>query len=266
VGSFLFLGPSGVGKTETARALAEFLFGSEEQMVRLDMSEYQEKQSVARMIGAPPGYIGYDEGGQLTEAVRRRPESIVLFDEVEKAHPDVLTVLLQVLEDGRLTDGRGRTVDFRRTLIVLTSNVGTPLLLGATGPVEGDLRERIDAELRRVFRIEFLNRLDGVIVFRPLSTPDLARILDLMVKKAVARAAAAGIVLDVTAAARDWLLSQHREPEFGARPLRRIVERYLDDAAVDRLLRGELHSGDTLRVDADITGLRISAAAPESTS
>jgi ATP-dependent Clp protease ATP-binding subunit ClpC len=263
VGSFLFLGGSGVGKTESARALAEFLFGGEDQMIRLDMSEYTDKHTVARMIGAPPGYVGYDEGGQLTEAVRRRPESLVLFDEVEKAHPDVLTIMLQILEDGRLTDGKGRTVDFRQTVIIMTSNVGTHLLRTVQGPIEGEVKDLLENELRRYFRVEFLNRLDKIIYFRFLAPDDLARILDLMLNKAAERARAAGVSLDVTPAARAWLLAQNHEPEFGARPLRRIVQDHIEDALVERLLRGEVHAGQTVRVDAGGAGLRFETRTPE---
>jgi ATP-dependent Clp protease ATP-binding subunit ClpA len=257
IGSFLFLGGSGVGKTESARALAEFLFGDESQMIRLDMSEYADKHTVARMIGAPPGYVGYEEGGQLTEAVRKRPESLVLFDEVEKAHPDVLTIMLQILEDGRLTDGKGRTVDFRQAVIIMTSNVGTQLLRGLAGPIEGEIKELLEEELRRYFRVEFLNRIDKIIYFRFLAPEDLARILDLMLGKAIDRARERGISLDVTPAAREWLLAQNHEPEFGARPLRRIVQDYVEDALVERLLRGEVHSGQTVRVDITAQGLAL---------
>jgi ATP-dependent Clp protease ATP-binding subunit ClpC len=263
VGSFLFLGGSGVGKTESARALAEFLFGSEDQMIRLDMSEYADRHTVARMIGAPPGYVGYEEGGQLTEAVRRRPESLVLFDEVEKAHPDVLTIMLQILEDGRLTDGKGRTVDFRQTVIIMTSNVGTQLLRHVQGPIEGEMKDLLEDELRRYFRVEFLNRLDKIIYFRFLAPEDLARILDLMLNKAIGRAQAGGVTLEVAPAARGWLLAQNHEPEFGARPLRRIVQDHIEDALVERLLRGEARSGQTVRVDAGDAGLHFEIRTPE---
>ncbi|MGD9893716.1 MAG: AAA family ATPase [Dehalococcoidia bacterium] len=255
VGSFLFLGGSGVGKTESARALAEFLYGDESQMIRLDMSEYADKHTVARMIGAPPGYVGYDEGGQLTEAVRRRPESLVLFDEVEKAHPDVLTILLQVLEDGRLTDGKGRTVDFRQTVIIMTSNVGTHLLHDVRGPIDGVVKEQLEAELRRNFRIEFLNRIDKIIFFRFLAPRDLAKILDLMLGKAIARARDQRITLEVSSSAKEWLLAQNHEPELGARPLRRIVQDYVEDALVERLLRGEIRPGEAVEAGAGHDGL-----------
>jgi ATP-dependent Clp protease ATP-binding subunit ClpB len=266
VGSFLFLGGSGVGKTESARALAEFLFGDESQMIRLDMSEYADRHTVARMIGAPPGYVGYEEGGQLTEAVRRRPESLVLFDEVEKAHPDVLTILLQVLEDGRLTDGKGRTVDFRQTVIIMTSNVGTQLLSAVQSPLDDAIRETLKTELRRHFRVEFLNRIDAIIFFRFLAPEDLARILDLMLAKAVARAAEQGLAVELTPPAKEWLLAQNEEPELGARPLRRIVQQYIEDALVDRLVRGELRSGQAVRVDAGADGLTFSPVVAVSSS
>jgi ATP-dependent Clp protease ATP-binding subunit ClpC len=255
VGSFLFLGGSGVGKTESARALAVFLYGDESQMIRLDMSEYADKHTVARMIGAPPGYVGYDEGGQLTEAVRRRPESLVLFDEVEKAHPDVLTILLQVLEDGRLTDGKGRTVDFRQTVIIMTSNVGTHLLHNIQGPIVGVVKEQLEVELRRSFRVEFFNRIDKLIYFRFLAPEDLAKILDLMLGKAIERARHRGVTLEISPPAKEWLLAQNHEPELGARPLRRIVQDYVEDAIVERLLRGEIYPGAAVEAGAGRDGL-----------
>lgn len=259
VGSFLFLGPSGVGKTETARALAEFLFGSEDAIVRIDMSEYGEKHTVARLIGAPPGYVGYEAGGQLTEQVRRKPSSVVLFDEIEKAHPDVYNLFLQVLDDGRLTDGKGRRVDFRNTMIIMTSNLGTEFILGEGlardgAPLVDETRDQIEDVLRGHFRPEFLNRIDKVVIFTPLSREQLARVLELQLERVRAMAATAGLTIEVTAGAKDWLLAQNDEPEFGARPLRRIVQDHLLDALVDGLTGGRFARGDTIRTDAPSGG------------
>ena len=247
-GSFMFLGPTGVGKTELAKALAEFLFDDERAMVRIDMSEYSEKHSVARLVGAPPGYVGYDQGGQLTEAIRRRPYSVVLLDEVEKAHSDVFDVLLQVLDDGRLTDGQGRTVDFRNTILVLTSNLGTAALADPTL----DERQRTDAVLgvvRRHFKPEFLNRLDDLVVFHSLSTEELTSIVDIQIGQLARRLAARRLELDVTDAAREWLALGGFDPLYGARPLRRLVQTAIGDQLARALLTGEISDGDTVRVD-----------------
>jgi ATP-dependent Clp protease ATP-binding subunit ClpB len=249
-GSFMFLGPTGVGKTELAKALAEFLFDDERAMVRIDMSEYSEKHSVARLVGAPPGYVGYDQGGQLTEAVRRRPYSVVLFDEVEKAHSDVFDVLLQVLDDGRLTDGQGRTVDFRNTILVLTSNLGSAALVDETL----DERQRTDAVLgivRRYFKPEFLNRLDDLVVFHSLSTEELTAIVDIQIGQLARRLAARRLELKVTDAAKEWLAMGGYDPLYGARPLRRLVQSAIGDQLAYALLAGEITDGDTVRVDLD---------------
>jgi ATP-dependent Clp protease ATP-binding subunit ClpC len=259
IGSFLFLGPSGVGKTETARALAEFLFGTEEAMVRIDMSEYMEKHTVARLVGAPPGYVGYEEGGQLTEAVRRKPSSVVLFDEVEKGHPDVYNLFLQMLDDGWLTDSRGRRVDFRNTIIIMTSNLGTEYILGEGTDHAGDAladetREQIEDVLRSHFRPEFLNRIDKVVIFTPLSREELGKVLDLQLKRVHGMATNAGFRLEITPSAREWLLDQNNQPEFGARPIRRIVQDFVQDALVDGLTEGRFGAGDTVRAEAPPAG------------
>ncbi|MBL8987108.1 MAG: ATP-dependent chaperone ClpB [Gemmatimonadetes bacterium] len=252
-GSFIFLGPTGVGKTETARALAEFLFDDERAMVRLDMSEYMEKHSVARMIGAPPGYVGYEEGGQLTEAVRRRPYSVVLFDEIEKAHPDVFNALLQVLDDGRLTDSQGRVVDFRNTVVIMTSNIGSHLIVdaGAVVGTEGwaGVEDRVRAELRHHFRPEFLNRVDDIVVFHPLSREHLARIVEIQIGHLARLVEAKDLRLEVTAAASEWLATRGYDPVFGARPLKRVIQRFLQNPIASALLSGVYQPGDTVLVD-----------------
>ncbi|WP_402373474.1 ATP-dependent chaperone ClpB [Isoptericola rhizosphaerae] len=258
-GSFLFLGPTGVGKTELAKSLADFLFDDERAMVRIDMSEYGEKHSVARLVGAPPGYVGYEEGGQLTEAVRRRPYSVVLLDEVEKAHPEVFDILLQVLDDGRLTDGQGRTVDFRNTILVLTSNLGSQFLVDPTLD-DATKRESVLTTVRASFKPEFLNRLDDVVVFDALSITELGRIVELQVAAFAARLADRRITLSVTEAAREWLALEGFDPAYGARPLRRLVQREIGDRLARLLLSGDVADGDVVVVDRDPEGEGLTVA------
>lgn len=253
LGSFIFLGPTGVGKTELARALAEFLFDSEQAMIRLDMSEYMEKHTVSRLIGAPPGYVGYEEGGQLTEAVRRRPYSVILFDEVEKAHPEVFNALLQILDDGRLTDGHGRTIDFKNTIVIMTSNIGSQYISEVVD--EGQMKERVMEALRFHFKPEFLNRVDDIIIFHRLDRAQLRRIVDLQVARLARRLQEHHINLELTDKARDFLAEAGYDPIYGARPLRRAIQKHIQDSLAKLLLKGEFMEGDTVRVDADAHGL-----------
>jgi ATP-dependent Clp protease ATP-binding subunit ClpB len=262
MGSFLFLGPTGVGKTELTRALAEFLFDDESAMVRIDMSEYMEKHSVARLIGAPPGYVGYEEGGSLTEAVRRRPYQVILFDEVEKAHPDVFNVLLQVLDDGRLTDGQGRTVDFRNTLIVLTSNLGSEAL--ARLPERADVsvaREAVMEAVRAAFRPEFLNRLDEILLFRRLSRDDMKGIVTIQIERLKKLLADRKITIELDAPAMAWLADAGYDPVYGARPLKRVIQRELQNPLAQSILAGRIPDGSMVGVTAGDRGLVIEEAA-----
>jgi ATP-dependent Clp protease ATP-binding subunit ClpC len=258
IGSFIFLGPTGVGKTELAKTLAEYLFDDEDAMIRLDMSEFQERHTVSRLIGSPPGYVGYDEGGGLTEAVRRRPYRVILFDEIEKAHPDVFNTLLQILDDGRLTDGHGRTVDFRNTVIIMTSNLGTGLQERATlgftrrnddAGAHDRLKESVEKALREHFRPEFLNRIDDVIVFEPLTRAELEQIVDLLVAEVRERMVERGIAFELTPAARDEVVREGYDPSYGARPLRRTVQRRIENELAKRILAGEVKDGECVVVD-----------------
>ena len=252
IGSFLFLGPTGVGKTELAKTLAATLFDDEQNMVRIDMSEYMEKYSVSRLIGAPPGYVGYDEGGQLTEAVRRKPYSVVLFDEIEKAHPDVFNVLLQVLDDGRITDSQGRTVDFKNTILIMTSNIGSPYLLDGIdekGDIKPEAQEQVMADLRGHFRPEFLNRLDEIIMFKPLTKDNVGKIVDLMVKELSDRLADQELSLELTDAAKQMVVDNGYDPVYGARPLKRYLQNYVETLTAKKILSGDVHAGDTIVLD-----------------
>ena len=253
IGSFLFLGPTGVGKTELAKSLAEALFDDENNLVRIDMSEYMEKFAVSRLIGAPPGYVGYEEGGQLTEAVRRKPYSVVLFDEVEKAHPDVFNVLLQVLDDGRITDSQGRTVDFKNTIIILTSNLGSQFLLdgiGSDGSISEDARNQVLELLRRSFRPEFLNRLDEIVFYKPLTKADVTSIIDLQIKKLNRRLEEQEISCRLTDGAKAHIIEAAYDPQYGARPLRRYVQHTVETLLAKKLLAGDVLPGQTVTVDA----------------
>ena len=251
IGSFLFLGPTGVGKTELARALAEFLFDDERAIIRLDMSEYMEKHSVARMIGAPPGYVGYEEGGQLTEQVRRRPYSVVLLDEIEKAHPDVFNVLLQILDEGRLTDGKGRTVDFRNTVIIMTSNIGSTAIFELAAKDPKKAREQAMAALRELFRPEFLNRIDDIVMFQPLGKDQIEHIIELQMRNVVKLLSERKITLQLKPAAKTLLFREGFDPAYGARPMKRAIQRLIQDPLALKLLDGEVKPGDTVIVDAD---------------
>ena len=248
IGNFIFLGPTGVGKTELARVLADFLFGNEEAMVRIDMSEYMEKFSVSRLIGAPPGYVGYEEGGKLTELVRRKPYSVVVLDEIEKAHPDVFNILLQILDEGRLTDGHGRTVDFKNAIVIMTSNIGSQWILDPE-LTEVEMDSRVSEAMRLQFKPEFLNRVDETVIFHRLSLEHIRRIVELQLVLLEARVAERGITLELTEAAKTYLAQQGYDPAYGARPLKRLIQREIQDPLALALLRGDYTEGDTVRVD-----------------
>ncbi|SFM52815.1 ATP-dependent chaperone ClpB [Thermodesulforhabdus norvegica] len=266
IGSFIFLGPTGVGKTELAKTLAEALFDTEENMIRIDMTEYMEKHTVSRLIGAPPGYVGYEEGGQLTEAVRRKPYSVVLFDEIEKAHPDVFNILLQIMDDGRLTDGHGRTIDFKNTIIIMTSNIGSTYLLegvDSRGQIREEVRDRVMAELRQHFRPEFLNRVDEIILFKPLTLDEIKRIVDLMVADIQKRLKDRHITLELTEEAREFIARSGYDPVFGARPLRRYIQRNLETRVARAIVAGEVPEGSVVRVVVEGDELAVKVIAPE---
>jgi ATP-dependent Clp protease ATP-binding subunit ClpB len=262
IGSFLFLGPTGVGKTELARALAEFLFDDERSMVRIDMSEYQERHTVSRLVGAPPGYVGFEEGGQLTEAVRRRPYSVILLDEIEKAHSDVFNVLLQVLDDGRLTDGQGRTVDFRNAIVIMTSNLGAHVFQDTSASPEVQ-EEKVLAEVRSHFRPEFVNRIDEVVVFEPLRRDQIVRIVDIQLRQLRRRLEDRKLSLEVTDEAATWLANAGYDPQFGARPLKRLIQREIQDPLALMLLSGEIHDGGTVVAETGGDGITLRASRPE---
>ena len=258
IGSFMFLGPTGVGKTELTKALAEFLFDDETALLRIDMSEYMEKHSVARLIGAPPGYVGYEEGGALTEAVRRRPYQVVLFDEIEKAHPDVFNVLLQVLDDGRLTDGQGHTVDFRNTLIVMTSNLGAELLVNQPEGQDTDVvRDQVMAIVRSSFRPEFLNRVDEIILFHRLQKSEMSRIVDIQMTRLAKLLEDRKITIKLEPAARDWLADKGWDPAYGARPLKRVIQKYVQDPLAEMILSGRIKDGEKVVIGAGKQGLKF---------
>jgi len=272
-GSFIFLGPSGVGKTELARTLAEFLFGDDQALIQVDMSEYMEKHAVSRLVGSPPGYVGYDEGGQLTEQVRRKPYSVILLDEVEKAHPEVFNILLQILEDGRLTDAQGRSVDFRNAIVIMTSNIGaatisrdTPLGFSVSdeaGLSYDDMKSRIMGELKRVFRPELINRIDEIIVFHKLTREEITQIVELLLVRLKDQMADHGLALQLTEDAKDLLVSEGYDPAMGARPLRRAIQRLIEDPLADEVLKGSMPEGTVIVVDRDGEQMKLIPTLPE---
>ena len=254
IGSFIFLGPTGVGKTELAKALSESLFDTEKNMIRIDMSEYMEKHSVSRLVGAPPGYVGYDEGGQLTEAVRRKPYSVILFDEIEKAHPDVFNILLQLLDDGRLTDNQGRTVDFKNTIIIMTSNIGSSELIDnmtEDGTIPEEVKEKVTGELKNYFRPEFLNRVDDIIVFSALTPDQVKKIIDLSLESLSKRLADREMSLVITDAAKKFIANEAYDPQYGARPVKRYLQKHVETEIASMIIRGDLIDGGTVTIDSD---------------
>ena len=254
IGSFIFLGPTGVGKTELAKALSEALFDSERNMIRIDMSEYMEKHSVSRLVGAPPGYVGYDEGGQLTEAVRRKPYSVILFDEIEKAHPDVFNILLQLLDDGRLTDNQGRTVDFKNTIVIMTSNIGSSYLIDGIredGTVAEEVREKVEQEMKKHFRPEFLNRIDDTIVFSPLTREQIVKIIEMGVRDIQTRLTEREITLELTDAAKNFIAEEAYDPVYGARPVKRYLQKSIETQLASMIIRGEVCDGDKITIDSN---------------
>jgi ATP-dependent Clp protease ATP-binding subunit ClpB len=262
IGSFIFLGPTGVGKTELAKALSEALFDSEKNIIRIDMSEYMEKHSVSRLVGAPPGYVGYDEGGQLTEAVRRKPYSVILFDEIEKAHPDVFNILLQLLDDGRLTDNQGRTVDFKNTIVIMTSNIGSNFLIDEVkedGTVDESTKQKVSDETKKYFRPEFLNRVDEIVVFSPLTEDQIAKIIDLSMVDIQKRLVDRDIKLELTGAARKFIADESYDAAYGARPVKRFLQRTVETQLAGELIRGKIKDGDTVIIDSDGSGLTYEA-------
>ena len=266
IGSFLFLGPTGVGKTELAKALASTLFDSEDAVIRIDMSEYMEKHAVSRLIGAPPGYVGYEEGGQLTEAVRRRPYCVILFDEIEKAHPDVFNTFLQILDDGRLTDSQGRTVDFKNTLIIMTSNIGSPLLmegLDSKGEITEKARKSVMGELRKHFRPEFLNRVDEIVLFKPLTLAEIKKIVDLLLNLLRQRLAERRLTLELSDAAREHIAREGYDPVYGARPLKRYLQREVETRLSRKLLQGDIPDGSNLTLAYKDGQLDIQVGSPK---
>jgi ATP-dependent Clp protease ATP-binding subunit ClpB len=263
IGSFIFLGPTGVGKTELAKALSESLFDSEKSMIRIDMSEYMEKHSVSRLVGAPPGYVGYDEGGQLTEAVRRRPYSVILFDEIEKAHPDVFNILLQLLDDGRLTDNQGRTVDFKNTVVIMTSNIGSTYLIdniNQDGTIDDQVKEQVSEEMKRYFKPEFLNRIDDIVVFSPLTENQITKIIDITLVGLQERLSERNIMIELSQTAKEFIAKESYAPSYGARPVKRYLQKHVETEMAGMIIKGEIQDGDKITLDVDGDKLNFSTS------